>query len=79
MKSGVQLDMAYSKSCSLWQAAPQQLDGPAFDVLCAALAVCCCTLTVCCAVQDYLANAFKCLLLSKEGKAAKPLALAGVC
>ena len=59
------------------------LPGP-HQLLCAAALsalndVCCCSHTLLCALQDYLANAYKCLLLTKEGMAAKPLSATGVC
>lgn len=76
-------DMAYSRSRVLWQAVPTNMRALHQVLRAAALSasspLCCCTPTVPCALQEYLANAFRSLLLTKEGKAAKPLAVAGVC
>ena len=56
------------------------------QLLCAAAlsasdGVCCCSHTLLCVLQDYLANAYKCLLLTRtrRGMAAKPLPATGVC
>ena len=45
----------------------------------ASSSMCNCNPTGFCTLQDYLANAFRCMLLTKEGEAANPLAFAGVC